>query len=332
MVNENTNSTGVFWGQRNDRSWLEVTGKDRLSWLHNLTTNAIKTLKPGEGNYAFVLNIQGRMLFDLNAMILEDSIAIDIDRRWLPVALKHFNKYIIMEDVAVADRTGDFVRYACVGEKTSEVAQKVGFSQAKVAPLLNIVQISTGSSSAASAFRSDFCGPFAVEFVVTKESSEGFERTLREAVSSQPHSTLTEETIEVNRIENGIPWPGFEITEEYLPAETRQLARAVSFQKGCYLGQEVVERMRSRQVVARQLVMLKMDGSETPPREAEILGADEKPVGKVTSSCHSIVHGAPIALGYVKTAAANVGNKLAVHWNGQSVVASVLDLPSAKTH
>lgn len=332
MVNDNTNPAGVFFGQRNDRCWLEVTGKDRLSWLHNLTTNAIKTLKPGEGNYAFVLNIQGRMLFDLNAMISADSIAIDVDRRWLPIALKHFNKYIIMEDVAVADRTGDFVRYACFGGKTPEVVQKIGFSQAKVAPLLNLVQVPTVSNSVAYAFRSDFCGPFAIEFVVAKEGREEFERTLSEAVSSQPHSTLIDEVIEVTRIEHGIPWPGFEITEEYLPAETRQLARAVSFQKGCYLGQEVVERMRSRQVVARQLVMLKLDGSETPAREAEIRGADEKPVGKVTSSCHSIVHGAPIALGYVKTAAASVGNKLAVNWNGQSVVASVLDLPSAKAH
>ncbi len=332
MVNDNTNPAGVFFGQRNDRCWLEVTGKDRLSWLHNLTTNAIKTLKPGEGNYAFVLNIQGRMLFDLNAMICEDSIAIDVDRRWLPVALKHFNKYIIMEDVAVKDRTGEFVRFACVGEKTPEVAQGIGFSQAKVAPLLNLVQIPTASNSVTYAFRSDFCGPFAVEFVATKESSEGFERTLREAVSSQPHSTLTEKVIEFTRIEHGIPWPGFEITDEYLPAETRQLSRAVSFQKGCYLGQEVVERMRSRQVVARQLVLLKVDGAESPPREAEIRGADEKPVGKVTSTCHSIVHGTPIALGYVKTAAASVGNKLAVHWNGQSAVATVLDLPSAKVH
>jgi folate-binding protein YgfZ len=141
-----------------------------------------------------------------------------------------------------------------------------------------------------------------------------------------------DEALRITRIEHGIPWPGFEITDEYLPAETRQLARAVSYQKGCYLGQEVVERMRSRQVVARQLTLLKTQSDALPAVGADITTADGKSVGQVTSACFSLKHSSPLALGYVKTASSNHGTTLQVTMDHDRTATAIVIAPPALAH
>jgi len=118
-----------------------------------------------------------------------------------------------------------------------------------------------------------------------------------------------------------------EITDEYLPAETGQLARAVSFTKGCYLGQEVVERMRSRGVVARQMIGVFVGGQEIPPTGAEFSTADGRRVGVLTSVCRTLVEDRVIGLGYVKTAEAAAETRLQVAWGGGTAEAVVAGLP-----
>ena len=112
---------GVSLHDRSYRGLIEITGGDRAAWLHNLTTNDIKSLKPGQGRYAFALNIKGRVLFDGNVLALPESLLLDIDRRWVGPAVEHLGKYIIMEDVQLADRSADFARLALVGPKANEV-------------------------------------------------------------------------------------------------------------------------------------------------------------------------------------------------------------------
>src|SRR5580765_4876425 len=77
------------------RGLIQVTGKDRAAWLHNLVTNTVKTLQPGQGAYAFALNVKGRILFDANILALADALWLDIDRRYVPKAFAHLDKYII---------------------------------------------------------------------------------------------------------------------------------------------------------------------------------------------------------------------------------------------
>jgi len=140
-----------------------------------------------------------------------------------------------------------------------------------------------------------------------------------------------DDAVQAHRIEAGIPWPGHEITDEYLPAETRQLDRAVNYQKGCYLGQEVVERMRSRAVVARQLVGLRLDDAAVPPVPSELFDENGKPVGRVTSSCRSIALACVVGLGYVKTASSAVGTALRLAGDGGAARVVVVDLPFTST-
>jgi folate-binding protein YgfZ len=301
------------------RALLEVTGADRATWLHNLTTNQVKNLGRGEGNYAFVLNIQGRILFDVNMLVRAESIWVDLDRRFLETAKKHFSKYAITEDVTVVDRSAEFVRFALVGPGAVALLAELGAANAAAMPTLGLSQIEW-RGVVVPLIRHDFCGPFGVELFVPAEQAVEFRQECCESGKAVP---VGDDAVQVHRIEAGIPWPGHEITDEYLPAETRQLDRAVNYQKGCYLGQEVVERMRSRAVVARQLVGLRLDGSAIPALRSEISDPGGKPIGQVTSSCHSPALNCPIALAYVKTASSSTGSRLTV----SGAPATIVDLP-----
>ena len=285
--------------QRSDRALIEVQGRDRASWLHNLTTNQVKTLGVGEGNYSFALNLQGRILFDLNLFVRANSIWIDLDRRFLETAKKHFNKYTITEDVTLIDRTSEFTRVGIIGRRSAELVAAMGVGNA--AAMASLAQsVFAWGGVEVGVVRHDFCGPMGFELFVPVAASEGFEKAIFQGEFGQPVQRISAEVVETLRVEAGIPWPGSEITDEYLPAETRQLERGVSYLKGCYLGQEVVERMRSRNVVARQLVGLRVPNHTLSSIGGAILTETGDTVGRVTSAVLSPRLGCGIALGYVK--------------------------------
>lgn len=311
---------------RSYRGLLEITGSDRSPWLHNLTTNQVKTLSSGDGNYAFTLNLKGRILFDLNLMIRADSIWIDLDRRFIAIAMQHFDKYTIMEDVKVADRSDDWVRLGLVGSHAPEVVSRFGATTAANLPFLGMTDMRF-SDVEVPLLRNDFCGPFAIELFVPAEHAVDCWKSLTDESQSPYAAVVGDDAVQVRRIEAGIPWSLHEITEEYLPAETGLLEKAVNYNKGCYLGQEVVERMRSRKVVARRLMGLEIGGSDCPKAPADLVDADAKVVGKLTSVCHSPAKAGLIGLGYVKTASGAVGGRLSVSWEGGKAEGVLVDLP-----
>ncbi len=319
-------NSGAAWIDRSYRSLIEVTGKDRVAWVHNLTTNQVKTLGCDEGNYAFVLNVQGRILFDLNVVVRAASIWLDLDRRFLQTALTHFKKYIIMEDVRLTDRTADFMRVALAGEQAKQLLAELGAGHAAAMPAVSMTTIVHGQSRI-DVMRNDFCGVFAVDLFLPLSISSAFEGEIRGSHRALPAIQVEDEVVQIRRIEAGIPWSGAEITNDVLPAETRQLERAVSFQKGCYLGQEIVERMRARKVVAKMLSGLKVSGEIVPAPGSEIVAEAGGVVGIVTSSCHSVALNGPVALAYIKTTSAAAGTALQVRWDGNFVPGVVVPLP-----
>lgn len=319
-----TRGTGLV--DRTDRALLEVRGRDRATWLHNLTTNQVKSLSPGEGNYAYAVNVQGRILFDLNIVVRPDSIWIDLDRGHLDRAVKHFAKYTVTEDVTVTDRTGEFVRFGLAGEMAKALLAELGAPQAGVMPWFATSEL-RWSSLAIPVLRHDFCGPFAVELFAPPERAVELWQGLTEHGAGSRAVSVGDEAVEIRRIEAGLPRPFHEITDEYLPGETGQSSRAVSHTKGCYLGQEVVERMRSRGVVARQLVGLRVAGDAPPTVGTKVTTASGEGVGVVTSSCRSVALAATIALGYVKAAHAAAGTRLHLAAGRGTVDAVVVELP-----
>jgi folate-binding protein YgfZ len=306
---------GAALVDRSCRCWFEAHGADRHAWLHNLTTNQVKTLGQNEGVYAFALNSQGRIQFDLNIINSGESLWIDIDRRFRESALKHLNKYIITEDVSLSDRTDKAVRIGLCGPAAIQLLTSVGVPQARAMPTLGL-STAHWRGQRVSLIRHDFCGVFGVELFLPVMAAIELWPEWTAGQRNPRVQPVGQTAVQVHRIEAGIPWPGHEITGEYLPAETRQLDRAVSHTKGCYLGQEVVERMRSRNVVARQLCVLRFEGERVPPNGTQILSETGQLVGAVTSACTSLASGESIGLGYVKTAHATGEAKLRAEWEG----------------
>ena len=313
---------------RSYRGLLEITGADRASWLHNLTTNEVKNLSPGQGTYAFACNAQGRILFDVNIVVRADAIWVDLDRGFLDLARAHFDRYIIIEDVLVGDRSNEFARLALVGERANPMLAEVGIEHAESMPCLGTAEI-TWQDCSIPVIRHDFCGPSGVELFVPPARAVELWREFSDASRPRYAAPAGDEAVQIHRIEAGLPWPHREITAEYLPAETGQSHRAVSFTKGCYLGQEVIERMRTRSVVARRLVSLQFEGDAIPPCGAMLIDDDGRPVGQVTSACRSLARGCVIALGYVKTAFAAGETSLRMDSDGKIVHVIVAELPRA---
>lgn len=281
------------------RGLIEVTGRDRAAWLHNLVTNAVKTLQPGEGNYAFALNVKGRILFDCNILIYRDAIWIDLDRAALSPALSHLNRYIITEDVQLTDRSDDYARIALVGPRAAEIADALGASHAAAMPVPGLTSATLVQKSRP-LVRTDFAGVFGAELFIEAADAVACWSRLLEIGRPVELGPVGWRALEILRIEAGRPAYGRELHDEVLPAETGQLSRAVSFVKGCYLGQEVVERMRSHGAVARGLVSLRL--GELPSTLPAPLIGDAGEAGRLTSACQSPTSGSAIGLGYVRAA------------------------------
>src|ERR1051326_423899 len=142
---------------RSDRGVVIVRGKDRASWLHNLSTNDIKRLKPGEGCYAYACDVRGRIQFDMNILCFDSELWLDIDLSTIPAALSHFNRFLISEDVQLDDATDRFARIGLAGATALETLRDIGAEKLATAPALNHIEL-TERPWKGHAFLSNFAG------------------------------------------------------------------------------------------------------------------------------------------------------------------------------
>jgi folate-binding protein YgfZ len=326
---------------RTDRGVIEVSGKDRASWLNNLVTNIVTNLSPGEGNYAFATNIKGRTVFDLGILVLEDRLWLDIDRRWIEKALQHLNKYVISEDVQLRNLSEEVTRIAVIGptaggfvaDKTS-VGNLVAMGQWQhVSNTLHLHEagapadkLKTSASVEYRVVRNDFCGMPAADFYFTGDARDAAASAIEGLATQSGLAAIIDKTVEILRIEAGIPASVDDIDEDVVPPETGRVEQGISYHKGCYLGQEVIERMRSHGILARRLVGLKLGGDHLPPKNS-LLRAEEKDVGRITSACWSEALAAPLALGYVKAAFAQPGKHVSISAPSGNTTAEIVALP-----
>src|SRR5262245_15303997 len=287
---------------RPGRALIEVSGADRAAWLNNLITNVVKTLSVGDGNYAFAVNVKGRVVFDVNILMLDPPsqpdgrIWLDLDAGWAAEALKHLERYIITENVQLSDVTARYGRLAIFGPQSSAVAQRMGLSNLAAMPSLQHVPLPDGNGRVV---RHDFAGVTGAEFIVPAATTDEWRRQLLEAGREFGIEPIDASVVETLRIEAGIPASRVDIDADTIPPETGQIERGISYHKGCYLGQEVIERMRSHGVLARRLVGIRLEGEAVPPAGATVRVAD-KDAGRVTSGVWSEALAAVLTLGYVK--------------------------------
>ena len=278
---------------------LVISGHDRASYLQGLLTNDTVALKPGTGCYAAYLTPQGRMISDLWVYELGDVIILNLPSvETKNTVLAKLDQFIFSEDVQLGDVTGAFAQIAVVGPDASRVVSALlGEPAEKLAELPEH-----------GCLRGSIGGGPAIVTAITDTGEPGFDvyvetarrAAFQDALSAAGVTEADAETAEVLRVEAGVPMFHRDMDEETIPLEAGIESRAISLNKGCYVGQEVIIRVlhRGHGRVAEKLVGLTIDG-DVVPAAGSIVKSAEKDVGEVTSSVRSIALGRPIALAYL---------------------------------
>jgi len=283
------------WLDLSGRGKIRATGEDRARLLHAMTTQQVEQMKPGEGAYAFFLNAQGRILGDVNLFCLEEYFLLDTEPETRQKLFEHLERYIIADDVTLEDLTEQMVTIAVEGPQAASVLEKLG------APIPE------------APYQTRAWGDRIIARV-SSTGSEGFfvflpisgKRELAGQLAGVPEASAAD--ARVVRIEHGRPRYGEEITERYLVQETGQ-THAVNFTKGCYLGQEIVERVRSRAQIHRVLRRLEIDASDAPAAGTKLTSGGAE-AAEIASSAFSPALAKVVAMAYVRVQFTEPGTEL----------------------
>lgn len=292
--------TGAAWLDLSARGKIRASGEDRARLLHAMTTNHVQQLKPGDGCYAFFLNAQGRILADVNLFCFEDYFLLDTEPETRQKLYDHLDRYIIADDVTLSDETARIATIAIEGPDAAAVL-------AKLAAPIPSVSYSTAAWNLRTVAHVDSTGGGGF-FIFTP--AEDKQRLIAELECAGAIGATVEEATIV-RIENGRPRYGEELTERFLVQETGQL-HAVHFSKGCYLGQEIVERVRSRAQIHRVLRRIEIDSHDLPAIGAKLKAGDAD-AAEIVSAVSSPALGKVVALAYVRTPQSEPGTVLTLN-------------------
>ena len=307
-------AAGVF-----DLGWrakLAASGDDRVRWMNGMVTGNVRDLAPNRGTYSFLLNPQGHILGDLYIYNRGETLLLDTDCSQAARLREVFDKYIIMDDVEVTDISEKLTAIGLRGPQAAAVLEKCGVNAGGLQPLelRDLAWHDVGLS------------------LIRSAASSGYEiwlaplnaARLWEALVMAGAAPVGTEALELERIAAGVPRYGQDIRERDLPQETEQ-HQALDFTKGCYVGQEIVERIRSRGQVHRKFIGFRIAGAGTVAPGTKIQ-ADGKDVGELTSVASlPQANGtrATIALGYVRRELTLPGKELKA---GEAAV-TVAELP-----
>jgi aminomethyltransferase len=286
-----------------DIGWIRVTGEDRVRWLNGMTTNSIQELKPGQSNYNFFLSAQGRIQGDATALMLENSILLGTARARVPALIELLDRFIIMDDVELAEHPSFGLLVA--GPQAASILAAIGISANGLAPMhFTAIDDWRGRKVAILHVYS----PLIPRFELWAEAPEIIAQ-LTDALIASGATPVDAEALTHLRILEGTPLYGTDIRDKELPQETAQ-TRALHFAKGCYLGQEIVERIRSRGNVHRTFHAFQLAG-DLPP-SGTLLESDSKPVGELTTTATIPLASGPVhlALGYIRREALERGNPI----------------------
>jgi folate-binding protein YgfZ len=296
------------WLDLSARAKIKASGEDRARLLHAMTTNHVQQLTPGTGCYAYFLSAQGRILADANLLCRPDHFLIDTEPETRDKLYKHLDSFIIADDVTLEDITTSLATIAVEGPAAAAVLGKLGAP----APEHDYDNAAWENGLVVRTSYTGGPGFYIVAPVEERETLIG-RLELAGAVAAEP------EAFRIARIENGRPRYGEDISERYLSQEANQ-PRALHFNKGCYLGQEIVERVRSRGQVHRVLVPLQIDTANPPAPGAKLLSGGS-PAGEITSAALSPALGKVVALAYVRVEHARPGDELSLAGTTATVVA-----------
>ena len=351
------------------RSRLCLTGADRVRFLHGQVTNDVKKLRAGEGCYAALVTAKGKMVSDLNIFALQDELLLDFEPGLTQALTERLEKYIVADDVQVVDVASHYGLLSVQGPKADTVVRALDLfgdipanefnsvkisdatlgeiylvnrprlvggtfgvrGQAKRDPALGLETQVGGDSKAPSSLRFAGAVQDGFDLFVPSVALAAVADKLIAAAESIGGRACGWTAFETARIEAGVPRFGADMDETNIPLECGIEARAVSYTKGCYIGQEVINRIHSIGHVNCELVGLWLaDDLKTLPVKGDKLFHAGKEVGHITSAVASPTLKASLALGYVRREANATGTELTLRTHLGESTARLAELPFVK--
>ncbi len=312
------------------RGRLCVLGADRRQFLNGQVTNNVKDLKTGQGCYAALVTAKGRMQSDLTIYCLENEILLDVEPGYGPTVKTRLEKFIIAEDAQVVDAAPDYGMLSAQGPKAAALVEKLALGLAipgEPMALTGVRHPALGEIYLTNRARTGSAG---FDLFAPAGSMQSLAAGLNAAAAGLEARWCGWGALETARIEAAIPRFGADMDETNLPPEAGLENCAISYNKGCYIGQEVIARIRTYGHVAKSLRGLRLAGPlRQLPRRGDKLFKDEKEVGYVTSAAVSPILNAGIALAYVRREANQTGASLMVQTSEGKFAAEIVETPFA---
>jgi aminomethyltransferase len=306
---------------KNYRCYFDVTGPDRVRYLNAILTNNIKDLPVSCGNASLLLSPQGRILAELETYALPESLFCVSYAMVREQLIETIEKFIIMDDVTLADDTQKLGTLALEGPAAAAIVNELTGMDLNSIAELQRHEVSIGAIPCTTIRRSP--GKIlGAEIIAERQHMEELWHTLQEKVKAAGGGAVGYSALTALRLEQGVPWFSYDFGEKHIPHEAALEKSHISYTKGCYTGQEIVERVRSRGQVNRRRVGLRFSG-EAVPSSGEVLTADGKEAGYISRAAFSPMLSCAIGMGYVRKESNEVGQEL--HWRGGTAI--VTNLP-----
>ena len=337
LAEHKTAHTGVALIDTNFRAAFALSGLDRVRYLNAVTSGNIRDLAPGQSALGLLLNAQGHMLAELITLALEDRLLLLGHAFLRQKTFEILDKFIIMDDATLTDETAQTGTLAIKGPMAPDVLREL--------TQIEFAQLPAGAHAAASLEISGAAIPCRVlihsgrhslfgfpgaEFLLPREALPAAWEALSTAVRARGGSPIGYRAIEMLRLEAGIPWFGADLDERHIPHEAGVESTHISANKGCYTGQEIVERVRSRGHVNRRLAGLQFTSADAPKPGTAVLAAcgnaqgnELTEAGHVTSAAFSPLAGKAIGMAYLRREYLQPGTKLVC----ANTAAEVIELP-----
>ncbi len=333
------------------RSRICLTGADRVRFLHGQVTNDVKKLRVGEGCYSAITTNKGKMESDLNIFALADELLLDFEPGLTKKISARLEKFIVADDVQIVDSAPHYGLLSVQGQKATDVVRAIGlFSEIPAKPLDSVIisdatlgeiylvnhpRLCLGRSRGdETQIKNQLETPhvvsynFGFDLFVPNNSLGAVADKLIAAAKQIGGRAVGWTAFETARIEAGIPRFGADMDETNIPLECGIESRAIVYNKGCYIGQEVINRIHSVGHVTRELRGLRLATDlESLPKKGDKLFHAGKEVGYVTSAVKSPALNANIALGYVRREANQIGNELTLRTAAGESPAKIVELP-----
>ena len=309
---------------KNYRAYFTFTGPDRVRYLNAILTNNIKDLREGQGVVSLLLSAQGRILAEMEIFASREQlfgVSFQMIRQRLTEVIE---KYIIMDDVTLTDDTDKYGTLGLEGPQAARVLQELtGFDLAAL-PELGFADVhvrvdkpngETGEPIPCRVVKRTVANVVSAELLVERKYLEQLWEVVLEAARRNGGGPMGYAALSAQRLAQGAPWFGYDFGEKQIPHEAALETSHISYTKGCYTGQEIVERVRSRGQVNRRRVLLEFSGDRVPGID-ETLTVDGKPVGHITRAARSWFPPAILGMGFVTKENRAIGTNL--QWSGGS--------------